>query len=365
MSNKICVVLPCNIYTAPYYGRYLKIFNECNVGHDLIIWNRDQIDEDTTGQVISFNKKDVANSGDKKKIFKYFEFALFVKRKLEENKYDKVIFLSTSAATVALLSIFLKKNYKCKYWIDIRDYSFEWFKPYKFALSIAINNSYKSSISSEGFKRFLPDYDYIVTHNIDFPNIDLVKKSREKRCGETPIRISFIGNVRYFEENKKLLNLFKNDERFILQYYGTQSEKLKEYSENNNINNVDFHGRFTPNKTSEFYLNTHIINNVYGNGSMELTTALSNKLYFAASLHMPILVSPKTFMEEVTLKYGFGFSVDLEDSEITDKLYDWYKKIDKCNCAYDDFMINAVRQYDRFEQEIRYFINSETEGVHI
>lgn len=365
MSNKICIVLPCNIYAAPYYDRYLKIFEKYNIKHDLIIWNRDQIKEDTTANVISFNKKDVANSGDKKKVIKYFEFALFVKRIITENEYDKIIFLSTSAATVALLSLFLKKKYKGKYWIDIRDYSFEWFKPYKFALSIAINNSYKSSISSKGFKEFLPSYDYIVTHNIDFSSIDLVKNSSQRRCSETPIRISFIGNVRYFEENKRLLNLFKNDERFMLQYYGTQSEKLKEYCENNSISNVDFYGRFTPNKTSEFYLNTHIINNVYGNGSMELITALSNKLYFSASLHMPILVSPNTFMEEVTRKYGFGFVVNLEDCEIADKIYDWYNKLDNNNCAYDDFMNDAISEYNRFESEMICFISSETEGVHI
>lgn len=360
MKNKVCIVLPCNIHAAPYYYKYEKILKELNVNFDLIIWNREQIREETSANIISFNVKDIPNSGEKKKIINYFKFSFFVKKRLKEVKYQKVIFLSTSAATVALLSVFLKKRYKDKFWIDIRDYSFEWFLPYKQALSIAINNSYLTTISSKGFEEFLPKYDYLVTHNVDLPTINKVierKRNELTKLDHESIKISFIGNIRYFNENTKILNIFKNDKRFTLQYFGTQSELLQEYCEQNGIENVKFKGRFNPEETWFYYMKTDIINNVYGNDSMELTTALSNKLYYAAGLNIPILVSPNTYMQTVSEKYNLGYTFNTDDINMNDKLYDWY--INREKSEGEIFMKSVLIDYTDFEREIRGFIRFE------
>lgn len=352
MNNKICLVLACNLYAAPFYYRYEKLLNSLLIDFDLIIWNRDLIEEKSSGNVILFNLKDIANSGDKKKIIKYFRFASFVKKRLKLQNYQRVIFLSTASGVVAILSLFLKSNYKNRYWIDIRDYTYEEFKPYKLAFSIAINNSYASSISSVGFTKFLPKSNYIVTHNIDFDSIKKCLDSKYEKIQGMPIRISFIGNVRYFELNKKMLQIFKNDSRFILQYFGKKSEILEEYCRTNKIYNVEFYGRFDVEMTAKFYAKTHIINNVYGNDRLEVTTALSNKLYFAASLHMPILVSSNTYMEEVAKKYKFGYTMNLDDPTINDKLFKWYTGLAIETCKYDEFMEQVIKEYQEFEEKL-------------
>lgn len=356
MNNKICLVLACNLYAAPFYYRYEKLLTELQIDFDMIIWNRDLIEEKSIGNIISFNLKDVANSGEKKKIIKYFRFSSFVKKRLKLYKYERVVFLSTASGVVAILSLFLKRYYKKRYWIDIRDYTYEMFKPYKKAFSIAINNSYASSISSIGFTKFLPKYNYIVTHNIDFDSIKKCLEAKNKKNPELPIRISFIGNVRYFDLNKKMLQIFKNDNRFILQYYGKKSEILKEYCREYEIDNVEFYGRFDVEMTADFYSKTHIINNVYGNDRLEVTTALSNKLYFAASLHLPILVSSNTYMEEVTKQFKFGYTMDLNDPTINDKLFEWYTGITDEMFMYDEFMDQVIKEYNEFEEKLKKFL---------
>ncbi|MDG0888949.1 hypothetical protein [Paracholeplasma manati] len=361
-SSEYCVVLPCNINIAPYYQSYERLFISKNLPFDLIIWDRELSEEQTFAKnVFKFSKKDIPNNKNWLKIISYFKFASFVKNKLKKNSYKKVIFLSTSGATVVLLNGFLKKYYNKKYWIDIRDYSFEWFIPYKNGLAKAIDNSFKTSISSPAFTRFLPKGDFSIVHNIDFKSIDDFINHQEEleQIDSDKIRISFVGSVRYFEENKKQLEFFKNDTRYVLQFYGSRANQLKGYCEDNNIHNVDFHDRFDSSETYRFYQRTDIINNVYGNNSFELTTALSNKLYFSVALKKPIIVSSDTYLASIVVDNGFGYVLKYVDED-KDNLYKWYFELinskdyhDKCN----DFYNNAVNEYKANQKLLEDFLH--------
>ena len=325
MKNKIALILGTNIHWAPFYYRYENVLMEENVEFDLIIWNRENIIEKSKAQTIyEYKKRDVSNNKSPLKITKFFGFSKFVKKMLKNNRYDKVIFVGTYGCASAFCFNYLEKEYKNKVWIDIRDDLYEWFKPYYIAQEKSIKASYVTTISSHKYKVFLPEFNYNIMHNIDPQAIELKKKFKRKK--DSAIRISFIGNVRYYEQNKKILELFKNDERFKIQYFGAGSEPLKEYCDNNIITNVEFYGRFSQDETINFYEKTDIINNVYGNDTLNLQTALSNKLYYGLLLNLPILVSPNTYMEDLSLKYDIGFSFR-EKENIADDLYNWYVKI--------------------------------------
>lgn len=350
-NDKICVILPCNIFQAPFYFRYENIINNLGLKFDLIIWDRLNINENANANIISYKKKITSNNGDKKKIFNFLKFGLFVKKHLKRGNYHKILILGSYSGTMAFLTRFLSKNHKNEYWLDIRDYTYEWFLPYKLAMAKVIKNSYATAISSKGFEKFLPSFNYIITHNIDIKTISSYNK--EDRIPSEKIRISFIGNVRYYEENIKLLNIFKNDDRFILQYFGSGSDKLKIYCEMNNIFNVDFCERFPPEVTHELYYKTDIINNIYGSDGIELQTALSNKLYFSSALEIPILVSPKTYMSMITTKFGFGFDVDYFDINLPNKLYNWYININnKVKPDYSSFYQEAFIEDQIFEKKL-------------
>jgi len=359
MSKNVCLVLPCNTYVAPFYYRYEDIMIKYGVDFDLIVWNRANIEENTLATVISFDVKDESNNNDKKKVIKFIKFALFVRKIVNINKYKKIIFLSSYAGNAILLSHYIKAKYKYKYWFDVRDYTYEWFTPYYWLLKQTINNSFKTCLSSDGFKSFLPDHDYLTVHNIDKTNIDKAIALRENIEKSDTIRISFIGNVRYYDENIMLLNAFKNDKRFILQYYGAGSEQLSDYCNYNNIANVKFVGRFSPELTAKFYAETDIINNVYGNVGIEVRTALSNKLYFSASLRIPIIVSPGTYMADITNKYGFGFAVDFNSSCIADELYAWYTCLitSREQPRYNELWDKVQREDELFECKLHEFLS--------
>lgn len=355
---RICIVLPCNIYTAPFYKRYINIFKSIEAEFDLIYWDRADILEETfADNTFKFEMPDEVNSGNSSKIFKYLKFNLFVKNILEKRKYDRVLILGSYAGIMAQLSSFLSSKYSGKYWLDIRDYTFEKNRLYLRMMTKAIKSSHATVISSPGYKEFLPEWDYIQAHNIDFDSINSFNPSNKIK--DDKIRISFIGLVRYYEQNKKLLEIFKNNSQFTLQYFGMNSEILEEYCQANEIHNVEFHGRFKPSETPYFYNKTDVVNNIYGSTGIELTTALSNKLYYAASAGIPILVSKDTLMADISCKYGFGYAVDLSDMHLPKKLERWYLQLNQSkmfeNCRL--FMKSVEEDEIEFETRLINFIS--------
>lgn len=324
MSNTVAIILGSNVHWAPYFYRYEKILNDLDISFDLIFWNREGLKEQTSGNCISWDVPDVSNNKDPKKFFKFLGFSHFVEKQIRQHSYSRLVFLGTHGCAVSFCANYLAKHYRSKMWIDIRDDEYEWFPPFYWGECKSIAASYATTISSYKYTTFLPKHDYLMMHNID-PNWESCRRDFQK-VPSKEIRISFIGNVRYFEQNVAILNALGNDERFRLQYFGSGSEKLQEYCKEKGITNTAFHGRFPQGDTLSFYCQTDIINNAYGNDSLNLRTALSNKLYYSLLFHMPILVSENTFMEELTKEYGFGFAFH-NDAKFADELYHWYNNI--------------------------------------
>ena len=358
MENKICIVVSANLTYLPFYYRYEELLDKYNMPFDLIIWNRQGVDIVSKAKnIYEFKLLDSTNNGNWKKINKFFKFSNYVKHKLKDNTYSFVFFLGTYAGNGILLNRFLRKNYKYKYLLDIRDYTYEWFLPYKLMEWQVINNAHTVVVSSKGYFSFLPqNKNYIVAHNIDWENINAAQNSK-RIVDSNRIRISFIGNMRYYDENFRFLNLMKNDERFIIQYYGTGCEILKEYCENQSINNVSFMGRFDRSETANLYANTDIVNNLYGNNKTFLKLALSNKLYYSLFLGLPILVCENTYMEEITTIGKIGFTVDYNDPNIKDKLYAFVRNYNSKSYESEKLKEQVLFEDNEFVESIKRLIN--------
>lgn len=357
MSN-IALVVGTNLHWTPFYYRYENMLNELNIPFDLIIWNRENISEKSSAEhVIEFRISDKANNKNPLKLMKFALFSSFVKRTLIRNRYEKVLFVGTYGCVVAFCANYLSKHFYQKMWIDIRDDLYEWFKPYYNAQKKSIEASFATAISSPAYKKFLPEHDYLIMHNIDPNASKLVREYNHKSDPNGRIRISFIGNVRYYEQNKTLLGLLGNDDRFLLQYYGKGSEELERYCQENNINNVDFHGSFAQQDTIHFYEKTDIINNMYGNDTINLQLALSNKLYYGLLFKLPILVSENTLMADLTNQYHIGFAFK-NDTGFGDYLYDWYKKVerDEIVCEFDRLLNKCLLEDDSCIQQLKLFL---------
>lgn len=359
--QRICVISFCNIYLLPYAKVYINAIVNSGSECTLLFWDRDAVDgvnDNYPGCIkLCYQRKKTADTDIFDKILGYKGATVFFRKVIEEKKFDKLIFLQTHAAVacVDILNI-----YKNRYIIDIRDWTLENLWIYRWLEKKCVAGSFATIISSPAYSKFLPPHDYIIAHNFTpFLDKDVNKiRMRSKRNNNDPINISFVGTVRFIKMDKKILTLFANDKRFIINYYGNGSDILKIFCEQNGIKNVRFYGAFSPELTISFYESTDVINNLYGNHDRFLDYALSNKLYHAAQLHIPILVCPETYMEEVTMKFNMGFVFDVCNIKSPDILYNWFIKRD--TKAFDlgcvDFIKLVKNENMRFHNTVEEFL---------
>lgn len=354
-KKKICFVSLSNIYLCPYIYKYIQ---QLDCDYDVIYWDRHGVEESIdANQIFPFRYKMNEGNGKLSKLIGYFKFQKFAKKTIKKNNYDGIILLQTSIGI--MMSLFLKSRYLNKYILDIRDYTLENNFLFFNLEKALINRSAYTVISSKGYHSFLPEYEYIVVHND--ANID--KENREKfemrKRSKSKIVISYIGLIRFHDQNKKNILKFRNDNRFILKFIGKDAYALKDFCIANNVNNVELVDWFPPDKTLEYYLETDIIYNLYGQGSPQLDFALSNKLYYAAILKIPILVFSNTHMEKTINEYNFGFVFNINDPQACDDLFNYYHSIDWSLFTYNcnNFIEEVNKDNLVFNNMLRKFIN--------
>ena len=97
--------------------------------------------------------------------------------------------------------------------------------------------------------------------------------------------------------------------------------------------------------TMEQYEGADAILNMYGSHSPYWDYALSNKLYFAARLGLPILVCPETAMSDYSVNYSFGYPVRFDDSAIKNQILSSYEEeaLRKRHSGCDRFLNQVAR----------------------
>jgi len=334
--------------------KYISII-DCE--YDIIFWNRHGLNE-TSGAENQYSYDFHINENSSKfiKLKGYLGFAHFAKKLIKEKKYDGIILTATNAGM--FLRSTLRKHYRGRYIVDIRDYTMEKnFIFYQFEKSLLKNADF-NVISSDGYKNFLPSGEYVTAHNeLEVP-IEIINKfrMRDKKV-DHKIVLTYIGLIRFHDQNKKIIDSFCNDARFEVKFIGSDAFALKDYCEQKKANNIVLIDMFPPERTFDLLWETDIILNLYGNNTPLLDYALSNKLYYAAKLTVPILVCKGTYMEEISTKYGFGYTFDLDKSAEADKLYNYYFKIDWENFLHgcDQFIEKVNLDVEKFNNAIKKF----------
>jgi len=361
MKRNICIISLCNIYVLPYAKNYIKKIQELGLRCTILYWDRDGLDGRNDNildcEKFIFNSKISGKMAVFSKLRGYYLCVKYFKNILSHSNYDKLVFLQSHTAVFCGQKIL--KKYKYRYSIEIRDYFREKNKLYYSKERSAIELSQYAFISSPDYVKFLPEYKYIIAHNYTPFSDEIIDSVKSKKIkSKNIINISFIGTIRFYNIDKKVLNIFKNDERFHINYFGCGSELLKAYANENEIKNTSFIGSFSTDQLPGLYSNTDIINNLYGNKSPFLDFALSNKLYHAAQFQIPILVCKDTFMETIAVKYGIGFAFNFEDPDCLDELFRWYCNIDKermrdgCN----EFLKKVRIENDEYQKKIYDFL---------
>jgi hypothetical protein len=355
---KLGLILPTNLYFAPYLNIYTQILKKKNIDYDVLFWDREGIGE-TDG--IVYNKKSDKTSSKLTKLKDFFLFSRFITKELKKNNYDKLIVFNPQIAL--FLYKYLKKKYSKKLLLDYRDLSIEQIFPKQFEKLLSICSNI--IISSPGYKKCLPsNFNYILSHNFDIntlKNLPVFKKNKLNiHIKNKPTRISTIGGIRDFDQNKELIENVKNDDNFILSFFGKgiAEESLKLFSKQNRIKNTFFSGFYKKNNEYKFYLEATFIN-IYYPKILSHETAISNRFYNSLIYKRPMIVTKNSIQGDFVEKYNLGIVVS-DCDDIKEKLNNYInsfnetKFIENCNNLLKEFEID----YFSFESSILKFINN-------
>lgn len=315
---KVAIIAFNSLKYSPYVRTYSDWLDKRGVEYDLIYPDRADLRENLGSVTYRIGW----NAG-KSKIINFLKFRKEAIKLLKKNKYDFVFVLTTFPAV--LLSGFLARHYRGRYLVDVRDYTYEhngfYYRREKRALDFAAMRV----ISAPGFKNFLPEGDYVFCPNIS----DLYRTGLRnfKRNGGCSLTIGYVGTIAYPKKCKSLIDFIAKDERFRFEFFGNENGDMpvSAYVKELGCDRINCHGAYAPNEKAGIIEGVDLLFNVYGNESMIVKYALSNKLYDAMYFKKPLLVSPDTEM----LREGADFAFPCDFSEgMLDRLYEWYFALD-------------------------------------
>lgn len=101
-----------------------------------------------------------------------------------------------------------------------------------------------------------------------------------------------------------------------------------------------------------------MINSLYGDFSLEVTTAIPNRLYDALIFKKPIIASKGTFLGEVVEKNRLGIAVELNIQSIKKEVNNYVQNFDKeefiRNC--NECLEKVIGEQNSFKYSIREFL---------
>jgi len=337
---RIALICPSNMLYMPYVNNYEKLLKLNNVKYDLINWDRFQI-EDKKSELKYRDSK----IGHQRNFLDYYRYKKFIVKKLNENKYDKIIVFGI------ILSYFLKRilnqKYKDKYILDIRDYH-KILKYYD--IKSVIDNSVYTILSSPGFKRWLPNCgNYLINHNTHLESLEELCAINSNLSNER-INIANIGALRDYDINIKLINSLENNEKFRLSFSGEGiiNDDLQFYLKERAITNVFLTGKYIKSEEYLLYKESDLINVLLSN-DINSKTLLPNRLYNASLYGKPVITIEGTFLAEEVKKYKLGLALNSFDN-IELKIEEYFKSFN-----FKEFNDGRILFFSKVIQDNKYF----------
>lgn len=326
MSIKIAILSVADKRHMTMVSSYTELFDRKNIAYDVICIDRyNEIIRDNEDELFVFPYND--NGRRINKLISFLKFKHFAQKIMNKKKYDFIVIWNEN--TAALFVDYLCKKYKNRYCVNQRDIDF-FDKPLiKGLYSHAVVNSSFSTTCIPNMNNIPEGYAYTLLLSKNDKIIRDCKK-REGLSAKQPIKLSFIGKIRFHEADTQLINAFANDDRFELQFIGAGSEVYEDYIKKKQIKNISLVGRYKPEETKKYLNDADIINAYYGTEFSYYKYFVPIRFGYAPALNIPILVTKDTLMDEIGSRYGFSFAVDCKESlfELPGKLYYWYRSID-------------------------------------
>lgn len=178
----------------------------------------------------------------------------------------------------------------------------------------------------------------------------------------TPIRLSFIGLLRYREILKLLIDAVRKDLRYELYFHGDGHARafLEEYT--GQEPNIFFTGRYNHDEIAKLYEQTDVVWAAYPNKDFNVKYAISNKFHESIAFGKPTVYANKTFLGDYVKEQHIGMEVDpysIEDikrllneiathtddlKKISSDMQVFYSK----QTSWDDDFENVIKNIDTF-----------------
>ena len=308
-------------------SKYTNYFDKNNVEYEVIC--ADRYNDGTEREHV--RQFSFPNSQNKiTKMLAFLKFRSWAIAEIKKKKYDFIVVWNEN--TALLFADFLLMNYKNRYCINIRDVDFLNQRVLNIARGLVIRNSFFSTYCSTAPLDFPKGYQYYLMRSMNLE----VLKDVSKRIGfipkDVPIKIGFLGKVRFPEANDEIIRAFGNDSRYELYFIGAGSDTLERYLKE--YNNLHLIGKYEPEETAKYLDSLDVINSYFGTKVLGYERMSSIRFSYAPYMHVPVIVGTDTNMEEEGNKYGFayGFGKCSIDKE-ADSFYKWY-----CSRDIDEFI---------------------------
>ena len=318
---KRAIILPAEPEMAPYIHYYIDFFKRKSINYDLIAWNRTGKNSKQTENLIMYEQVSPDTTYALAKMWGYIGFVQFVKKQLQKVRYDLIVVHTILPAV--LMRHFLVEKYKGHFILDIRDRG-SLFVLWKKRLKSLLDCSALNVISSAGFTQWLPKNEFCLSHNIGVNGIKGIPLEKEISFGKE-ITILSIGQIRFYEANRYLIDSLGGNPRFYMHYagYGPDSDRLQKYCKLKSISNVHFSGRYMKQDEPQILAECDFINIIFPRTSGTLS-AMPNRFYGAAMHRKPVIVTSGGIQAEYVKKYKLG--VIVEDNENLQEKIDTYIK---------------------------------------
>lgn len=340
MIGIICFV---SMRYAQFALKYTNILDNRKIEYEFISWNRDELPKPKQENWIYYNYPMNSFQPIIYKIKGFYSYISFIRKKIKEKKYDKLIILATQTA-IPLTDILLYR-YKGKYIYDYRDVTYENIGLYRQVVNCLVKYSSFTGISSKGFYTNLkPSEKFVIAHNTRNFELELVEYKKSNK-----IRLSFWGMIRQLDYTSMICDMFSNDERFELFYHGGGYYKeLKKYCEKKGYSNIFVTGPYNLTEIKSFANNTDVLINCYEN-DIHQKPAMTVKFYDSIRFGIPMIVSEGSYMSEIVNKKCLGFIVDFNNFNL-DKLYD-----EICSFDYQKYIVNNEEIFIQIKEDDKIF----------
>ena len=182
---------------------------------------------------------------------------------------------------------------------------------------ISINKSNLIVFASRFFEELYSNYHISKCIIENKPRLE--KKDRSD-IPSNPLKIAYLGNIRYVETLVPLIKVVANDPRYILDFYGggPDCNFLKKYE----CDNIRFHGPYHYSEVETFYLSSDIVWAAYPNKDFNVKYAISNKFHESLNFSTPGIYAENTKLGDYIVKERIGFVVNPYEKASVKQLLD-------------------------------------------